>query len=232
MKKNIKHWPGVILINADSNCTQIKCEAIVSDPPWGIGYFHSGGSSGKTSTLKGDGAMQAKAKSYAGNKPFILGDDVPFDPTPWLCFKTVIFFGANHFAQKLPPGRWITWDKIVNPKQYGKLSFSDCEMIWANKKGPSRIYKQLWQGCRREGECNREGKLHPNQKPIRLMQWLMDELSIPADATVCDPFMGSGTTGIACIRSGRKFIGIEKDHKHFMVAISRIERELSAPQLI
>lgn len=176
--------------------------------------------------------MQAKAKSFAGKKPFILGDDEPFNPAQWLTYETVILFGANHFSDKLPLGKWLTWDKIENHEHYGKLSFADCELIWTNKKGPARIYKQLWQGCRRRGESNKDGKLHPNQKPVALMQWLMQETKIPISATVLDPYMGSGTTGIACIRDGRTFIGIEKDEEHFSTAVNRIERELEQSKLI
>lgn len=231
--EKIKIGDCTLMLGDSINCLPIAADAVVSDVPYGIAYFHSGGCSGKTSTLKGNGAMQAKAKSFASKKPFILGDDVPFDPSPWLAYETVVLFGANHYSHKLPPGgKWITWDKIENPEHYGKLSFSDCEMIWTNKSGPARIFKQLWQGCRRRGESNIEGKLHPNQKPVALLMWLMAETKIPDAATVLDPYMGSGTTGIACIRTGRKFIGIEKDPVHFQTAVERIRRELNQPLLV
>jgi site-specific DNA-methyltransferase (adenine-specific) len=140
----------------------------------------------------------------------------------------IVLFGANHFSARLPTsGKWLIWDKIVFPESYGKFSFSDCEIAWTNIKGAARIYKQLWQGCRRHGESNKEGKLHPNQKPIALMTWVMDEIKVPLGATVCDPYMGSGTTALACIRTGRKFVGIEKDPQHFETAVKRIRHEVS-----
>jgi DNA modification methylase len=68
---------------------------------------------------------------------------------------------------------------------------------------------------------------HPTQKPIALMAWCMDKAKVPEGATVLDPYMGSGSTGIAALRTGRRFIGIEKDPEHFKNALERIQRELS-----
>ena len=203
----------------------VGVDAIISDPPYGISYYHSGGCSGKTSTLYN--VASAKAKSFAGKSPFIFGDDKPFDPSTWLIYPTVALCGANYFSSRLPEGgRWMVWDKKENPENYGKLSFADCEIIWCNQPGVARIYHHLWQGCRRRGESNRDGKLHPNQKPISLMAWVMEQAKVPAGATVLDPYMGSGTTGIACIRTGRKFIGIEIDARYFEIARARLENEL------
>jgi DNA modification methylase len=72
---------------------------------------------------------------------------------------------------------------------------------------------------------NGDNPLHPCQKPLPLMAWLVNGLTAP-DHLVCDPFMGSGTTGVACIRTGRKFIGIEIDAGHFATARARLENEL------
>jgi DNA modification methylase len=200
-------------------CLPIEADACISDPPYGIGYYHSGG---------GFGYDTARAKSFGGKKNMITGDSKPFDPTPWLCFETVALFGANHYSDKLPASsKWLIWDKIVVPETYGKFSFADCEMAWTNQKGTARIYKHLWQGCRRAGESNKGGKIHPNRKPIELMMWAMDQCGVPEGATVLDPFMGSGTTGIACIRTGRKFIGVEIDPEHYANAVKRIQNELA-----
>lgn len=201
-------------------------DALISDPPYGISYFHSGGG-GRSSTLEGGDPATARAKAYAGVGAMIIGDDKPFDPTPWLQYPSVILWGGNHFSDKLPKNpKWLIWDKIVVPETYGKFSFADCEMAWTNQKGTARIYKQLWQGCRREGESNAEGKLHPNQKPIMLMQWCMEEAKLPESCTVLDPYMGSGSTIIAAIRTGRRAIGIEMDPTHYEAAKARIINEL------
>jgi site-specific DNA-methyltransferase (adenine-specific) len=227
--------PGVELYCGDSldiAPTLQGVDALISDPPYGMGYFHGGNVKGGTETLQGGNPKTARAKAYAGAGAMIIGDDKPFDPTPWLQYPSVILWGGNHFSDKLPKNpKWLIWDKIVVPETYGKFSFADCEMAWTNQKGTARIYKQLWQGCRRSGESNAEGKLHPNQKPIMLMQWCMEQAKVPEGATVLDPYMGSGSTIIAAIRTGRKAIGIEKDPEHFKNAVERIKRELAQGDL-
>ena len=75
------------------------------------------------------------------------------------------------------------------------------------------------------------GTLHPTQKPVPLMAWCMDKAKVPEGATVLDPYMGSGSTIIAAIRTGRKAIGIEKDPEHFKNACERIKRELAQGDL-
>jgi len=215
---------SVTIIQGDClACLPIDADAVISDPPYGIGYFHSGGRGG--GTMRNPEA--ARAKAFQGKDAMIVGDNHAFDPRPWLQFKIVVLFGANHYSDKLPKSaKWLIWDKIVVPETYGKFSFADCEMAWTNQTGTARIYKHLWQGCRRAGESNKGGKLHPNRKPVELMMWTMDQCGVQEGTTVLDPYMGSGTTGIACIRTGRKFIGIEIDPAHFETARKRLENEL------
>ena len=218
---------SVTIIRGDCRaCLPIEADAVISDPPYGIAYFHSGGG-GQAIKLLGGAVNTARAKGFRGKDAMIHGDAQPFDPSPWLSFGIVALFGANHYSDKLPKSaKWLIWDKIVVPETYGKFSFADCEMAWTNQKGTARIYKHLWQGCRRAGESNKGGKLHPNRKPVELMMWTMDQCGVPEGATVLDPYMGSGTTGIACIRTGRNFIGIEIDAGHFETARKRLENEL------
>jgi len=64
------------------------------------------------------------------------------------------------------------------------------------------------------------------------MAWLMDQAKVPIGATVLDPYMGSGTTGIACLRTGRNFVGIETDPEYFAAAVSRLEREINQGALL
>jgi DNA modification methylase len=94
------------------------------------------------------------------------------------------------------------------------------ELAWTNADQNTR--QILWSIA----ATNPERVGHPTQKPVAVMGWTMRQLKVREGATVLDPFMGSGTTGIACIRTGRKFIGIEKDPNHFKTACERIEREL------
>jgi DNA modification methylase len=68
---------------------------------------------------------------------------------------------------------------------------------------------------------NQERGLHPTQKPVELMAWLVRTYSKPGD-TVCDFTMGSGTTGVAAVQEGRRFIGVERDAKFFQIAKARV----------
>lgn len=67
------------------------------------------------------------------------------------------------------------------------------------------------------------GKVHPTQKPVALMKWCIEQAGVPQRGTILDAFMGSGTTGVAAVQMGRKFIGIEREPKYFDIACRRIE---------
>jgi site-specific DNA-methyltransferase (adenine-specific) len=190
-------------------------DAVVADPPYGIGYVHSTGGKG----------LHDRRNT---NMP-IIGDNRPFDPTVWLDHPC-LFWGANHFAMRLPiGGSWLSWDKAPNggPED----NFSDCEFAWCSVVGIKRnSFRYQWKGmtCVKKGEHNGRGqviRLHPSQKPIALMAWCIRLMDLPPGATILDPFMGSGTTGVAAVRLGFNFIGIEIDPGYFAVAKKRIEAE-------
>lgn len=190
--------------------------AVVTDPPYGINYSPS----------------QNSAKAW-GNKTFVgdtvvANDDKLFNPTPWLYFSTVILFGANNYADKLPPSRgWIVWDKR---EHIASNDFADCELIWTNVDGVARIFRHYWSGALRASEQG-ESRVHPTQKPLALMKWLICNYTKPGD-TILDPYMGSGTTGVACVQTGRNFIGIEISENYFKVAQKRIaEAQMQMPLL-
>ena len=89
-----------------------------------------------------------------------------------------------------------------------------------------RVYRHQWKGRLREGSA--EKRLHVSEKPVALMAWIIETVRVRVGATVLDPYMGSGSTGIAALRSGRRFIGIEIDPGHFETARARLEREWQA----
>jgi site-specific DNA-methyltransferase (adenine-specific)/modification methylase len=181
-------------------------DAVVTDPPYGVNYQHNFYDGGKWITRH-------------HNTP-IYGDDKPFDPTPFVSFDTVVLFGAHNFSNKLPSSRgWIVWDKRPGMKEADQ---GDCELIWTNKNRPIRKFEYLWNGVQRDGELN-QIHLHPTQKPIALMKYLINGFTNPGD-TILDPFMGSGTTGVACVQTGRNFIGIEIKPEYFEIAKKRIEQ--------
>lgn len=194
-----------------------RVDAMVTDPPYGISYKPS---ARKAFTTKdGFGTVADRQRVV------IEGDDQPFDPRKFLLGTQQILFGANYFAHLLPPvGQWIVWDKKCGG--FENWSGADCDLIWSSRPGAPRIYRQLWMGTLRTGhrlpgEAKNPPSAHPTEKPVQLMEWLLQR---EKDAsTILDPFMGSGTTGVACARSGRKFIGIEIHEPYFDIACRRIE---------
>lgn len=194
----------------------IEADAVVSDPLYGIAFAHGGG------CVTG----AANGTRFAGEA--IHGDDQPFDPLPWIGYPRVVLWGGNHYASRLPDcACWLVWDKRDG---IGSNDQADCELAWTNQTSPARLKRHLWNGMLKATERG-EDRVHPMQKPVSLMEWAMERIGVPETAVVLDPFMGSGTTGVACIRTGRNFIGVEKDEKYFEVAVERLRRELVQERL-
>ena len=202
-----------------------RVDAVVTDPPYGIGFDFSAERRGRKPKLKGnkDGSMPFQNRAWSN----IHGDDTIFDASPWLGFDQVILWGGNNYVG-LPPARCLLiWDKRrdTTPDDYG-----DAEVAWTNLNSVIRVHRQTWRGLVREGEENvavNGPKVHPAQKPAALMRWCVSM----TNGTVLDPFMGSGTTGVACVKLGRKFIGIEIDPGYFDIACRRIEQAYAQPDL-
>ena len=178
-----------------------KVDAVVTDPPYGIGFG-------------------AKHTKWSANRGTILGewDAEKPDLTALLALDVeFIIWGGERFD--LPTSRgWLTW---VKPD--AAPTFASTEFAWTNRDKPAR-HMQLAVGA-----VNAERVGHPTQKPLALMQWCLEQ--IPAAQTILDPFMGSGTTGVACVKLGRKFIGIEIEPKYFDIACKRIEAATKEPRL-
>jgi DNA modification methylase len=135
------------------------------------------------------------------------------------CSREQIIWGGNYFTDFLPPTmQWLVWDK-------GQRDFSlaDCEFAWSSQRKAARIFNYG------RAKAVQDGKEHPTQKPVQLMQWCLDFL--PARDTILDPFMGSGTTGVACANLGRSFIGIEREPAYFDIACRRIAKAYEQPRL-
>jgi DNA modification methylase len=193
------------------DCSEIlptldKVDAVVTDPPYGIGE-----SAGKN---KSRGNL-AVAKDY-GN------DDWDISPISNELMKVVvdagrnaIVFGGNYYA--MPPTKcWLIWDK-----ENGENDFADAELAWTNLNKAVRLKRYMWNGMLRANKEPRGD--HPTQKPIGIMEWCISHLP-DGTQTILDPFMGSGTTGVACMNLQRKFIGIEREQKYFDIACKRIEQ--------
>lgn len=188
-----------------------KVDAVVTDPPYGINENHKKvASRGKLAAPKDYGEFSWDAAPI-GNQHIDAMMNIS---------KHQIIFGGNYF--NLPPTScWLIWDK-----QNGDNDFADCEIAWTNlQKAVRRIYWR-WSGMIRKGDDVRE---HPTQKPVGVMEWCLGH--VPDARTIVDPFMGSGTTGVACVKLGRQFIGIEKEPKYFDIACKRIEEAYKQPDM-
>jgi site-specific DNA-methyltransferase (adenine-specific)/modification methylase len=195
-----------------------KVDAVITDPPYGIG---ADSSMHKTSgVVVGHGHRRVAKRTYENTD----WDNAPPSKEVIDSIQSVapivIIFGGNYFA--LPPSKcWLVWDKKTNG------NFADCELAWTNLNKPVRRLELLWNGFARAG--NEERFDHPTQKPIALMAWCIEQAGNPQ--TILDPFMGSGTTGVAAVQLGRKFIGIERERKYFDIACKRIEQAVAQGQL-
>jgi DNA modification methylase len=209
--------PSEIIGNATlylGDCKDIMPElglvdAVVTDPPYGINVVRNMSKVG--GNFCGHGNRRVKKKEYKFKKwdekiqQNIIDTLLDFS-------KYQIIFGGNHY--ELPPTTcWFIWDKL-NGKNY----FADFEMAWTNLKSANRKIDWLWNGMARAELEKRYD--HPTQKPLGVMEWCINQL--PKSENILDPFMGSGTTGVACINLGKEFIGIEKDPEYFDIACKRI----------
>ena len=206
---------GVRLICGD--CREIlptlgKVDAVVTDPPYGIGADKGAGSksAGKWSEFTGD-----ERWDLAPPDPAFLASIVAKGAHS-------IIWGGNYF--ELPPTPcWLIWDK----ETAGVTTFADCEVAWTNLPRAMRLKRHLWSGPYMKVK---EERFHPTQKPLAIMQWCI-ELLPPTAKTILDPYLGSGTTGVAAAKAGRHFVGIEQDERFFDIACRRIADALTRPDM-
>lgn len=168
-------------------------DAVVTDPPYGINFA----------------AMPTKWQRRAGRSAEQWDASAP-DVSGLLSVAGVVaVWGGNYFD--LPCSRgWLSWIKPDAPPSMGST-----EHCWTNLDQNTRHIIQTISAT------NRERVGHPTQKPLRVMEWTLG--AVCAGQTILDPFMGSGTTGVACVKTGRKFIGIELSRDYFDIAVKRIE---------
>lgn len=179
-----------------------KVDAVITDPPYGLGKKMQGGTWG------------AKAEF----KEMVVWDNAPpeVDFLLQLCdvAETAVFWGGNYYG--LPPTRcWLVWDK-----QNAVPTMADCELAWTSKDANTK---------RISLPVGRVENGHPSEKPLRLMEWTIS--TVKAGTVILDPFMGSGTTGVACANMGKTFYGIEREPKYFEIACRRIEQAYAQARL-
>lgn len=174
-----------------------KVDAVITDPPYGIAKIWTSGS-------EKHGWKKANTEGVLRNQ----WDEKHLDDAACTAVLAAanehIIWGGNYFP--LPPSRcWLVWNK---PER--NFSLAEAELAWTSKDAVVRVF---------DGHRSDQGREHPTQKPIALMRWCVAKTK----GTVIDPFMGSGTTGVACMNLGRKFIGIEIEERYFDIACERIE---------
>lgn len=188
-------------------------DVVISDPPYGIGFVRG----------QGGREVSGRLSCRRGGDP-IVGDDRPFDPSHLLKWPCVLF-GADHYRARLPEGgSFHAWDKRAHSSI--EDSFSDVEFIWASLPGRSRIISHLWKGVQQATEKGRR-KYHVSQKPVAVMIQLIEWFTKPGDL-ILDPYAGSGSTLVACAKSGRRAIGIEIDPRYIPI-IERRLRDAETP---
>lgn len=175
-------------------------DAVVTDPPYGIGW---------------------KPRVNNTGSPWI--DDRPFNPEPFLeVGNEHVFWGANYFAGLLPTSSgWLCWVKRPLGSDFSRdeRTYSTIELAWSDCINGGRYFAHCWDGGKRAGDASNRTFCHPAQKPVELMKWCLGFINAQ---TILDPFMGSGTTGVACMKLGRKFIGVEIELSYCEIAKRRI----------
>ena len=188
-------------------------DCIITDPPYGINENHIKNLSRETLARPKDYGV------YEWDKQRI--EKEYFDKMRQISRKQIIF-GGNYYTDYLPVGSFIVWDKLN-----GENDFADCELAWVSTNQAIRKIKYLWNGMIKQ---HPEQRFHPTQKPINVMIWIIRNYTKPNDL-ILDPFLGSGTTAVAALRTGRRFIGIELSEEYCAIARKRVDHELSQPRL-
>jgi DNA modification methylase len=195
-----------------------RVDAVVTDPPYGIAMARGVRGGGVDGFGKG---VKRTPKHYTGDWDKDRPGKELFEALLAVSDAHIIW-GGNYFADLLPMSqKWLWWDKLQTMPSY-----SDGELAWTSLPGAS-TKKFVYNGS---GLMAREKeRQHPTQKPVELLRWCLGFL--PNAGLICDPFMGSGTTGVACAKLGRRFIGVEVDEGYFEIACERIRMAYAQPDM-
>ena len=200
--KSGKNWARLYC----ADCLQVlptleRVDCVITDPPYGIGEH-------------GGACRTRGAPGYSKHEDLGWDTSTPsaevFDAI-LAAADSVVIWGGNYFADKLPPSMgWLYWRKLMGG------DFSDGELAWTSRQCALREFTKCPKGIDKE---------HPCEKPLELLQWSLQRAKAEPGQTILDPFMGSGTTGVAALRHGCNFIGIEIEPKYFAIAERRIRAE-------
>ena len=201
MKPYYEH-NGITIYHGD--CREIlptlgPVDLVLTDPPYGINLTRN---------------WQEEKQVH------IVGDDTPFDPS-FLMSRNCVIWGGNNFADKLPPGGWICWDKRCSAKA-DRMYGAAFELAWCSDRAKFKFYRILHGGVVNADGIN-QPRYHPTQKPVVLMERILQDFR---PKTVLDPFMGSGTTLVAAKELNRRAIGIEIEERYCEIAAKRLRQEV------
>jgi len=179
-------------------------DLILTDPPYGINYKSPSGS----------------GLTKRGDYPTLANDDKKFEPDFLLSLcDRIILWGANHYCDSLPVSKmWLVWDKREGDAINNN---SDCELAWCSFGGSCRLFHHKWNGMIKASEQDQK-RVHPTQKPVKLFAWILDNWC-KQDKIVLDPYLGSGSTLIACEQTGRTCFRMEIDCGYVDVILQRFE---------
>lgn len=185
-------------------------ELAIIDPPYGIGE------DGSKNHTRGKLAKAKDYKGYVGND-MSSPDKTYFDELIRIS-KNQIIWGANHFISKIPydSSCWIVWDKD------NTRDFADCELAWTSFNTAVRIFRFRWNGMLQEDMKHKEIRLHPNQKPVALYDWILSKYAKQGDK-ILDTHVGSASSLIACYKNGFDYVGFERDPYYYELANKRLE---------
>jgi hypothetical protein len=203
---------GITIYHGDARklLADMDFALIVTDPPYGISHPTAFAARGRDNL--------AACQNFVP----VHGDSEPFEPE-FLQEANVpmALWGANYYADKLPPtSGWLVWDK----ERPADLDQATAELAWTDFVKGVRVFRHLWHGMMRASE-NEASLVHPTQKPVALMKWVLGLRWTP-EGTVCDPFMGSGSTLVAAKDLGRRAIGIEIHEPYCEIAAKRLSQEV------
>jgi DNA modification methylase len=194
--------------------------AVISDPPYGM---KAGTDSGRFS----GGTMTHRIRRKEGRSwPAVIGDDKEFDPSHLVgAADIVLLWGFNHFPAHCTPGTSLVWLKRAD-NAFGTF-LSDGELAWLNKGRGFYAFRDFSGHM----EASSGHRYHPTQKPVSLMRWCIQRAKVPLGGIILDPYMGSGSTGVAAVNEGYPFVGVEVVPEYFDAACKRIEAAYKQPDL-
>ena len=195
------------------DCLQVmpmlgRFDAVVTDPPYGIGF-----ASRPTRYQRINGMTRKNWDDQPPQDAVLLAVNLATESVVW---------GGNYF-QLRPSRGWLIWQKFGNAP-----SMADLELAWTSLDMNARAFEKSVKSA--SLEKNLQAAAHPSQKPVALMEWCLGFL--PDARTILDPFMGSGTTLVACQRLGRNGTGIEVDPEYFDIACRRVDEAARQPDLL